>query len=177
MHEFNAPAERWLPIPGVPGYEVSDLGRVRSVDRVRTYPGGYAKFLRGRLRKPSVDRLGRHRLPLPTPEGGTKTWQVHALVLTAFVGPAPAGLVACHNNGNPSDNRLANLRWDTLAANTQDSVLHGTHANAGKTHCAQGHEYSDANTIQRPNGGRDCRECRRKAVRNSMRRRRAAEKE
>jgi hypothetical protein len=32
----------------------------------------------------------------------------------------------CHNNGVKTDNRLANLRWDTRAANIQDAKRHGT---------------------------------------------------
>lgn len=50
---------------------------------------------------------------------------VHRLVLTAFVGPCPDGMEACHNNGSPTDNRLCNLRWDTRRANQADKVLHG----------------------------------------------------
>jgi hypothetical protein len=51
---------------------------------------------------------------------------IHVLVLTAFVSPRPSGMVACHNNGNRSDNRVENLRWDTLASNSADRYLHGT---------------------------------------------------
>ena len=169
-------AETWKSIPGHPGYEVSDLGRVRSVDRVRPYPGGYSKTLRGKPRQPSRDRAGRLRVPLPSPEGGTRTWLIHALVLTAFVGPRPEGMDGCHNNGDHTDNRLSNLRWDTKSENMLDAVRHGTHFNASKTHCAQGHEYSPENTIYRKQSGRGCRECARKAIREAMRRRRAAER-
>lgn len=31
----------------------------------------------------------------------------------------------CHNNGDPFDNHLSNLRWDTRKANAADSVRHG----------------------------------------------------
>lgn len=51
---------------------------------------------------------------------------VHRLVLEAFVGPCPAGMEGCHNNGCPSDNRLQNLRWDTRLANNADKIRHGT---------------------------------------------------
>jgi hypothetical protein len=51
---------------------------------------------------------------------------VHALVLEAFVGPRPEGFDACHNNGNKTDNRLENLRWDTKSANSLDKRRHGT---------------------------------------------------
>ena len=47
---------------------------------------------------------------------------------------------------------------------------------AAITHCKHGHPYDEANTINRPNGRRGCRECTRKAVRECMRRRRARER-
>lgn len=173
----DSTTERWKPVPGHPGYEVSDCGRVRSVDRVRLYPGGYTKSLRGKVLRPSHDKTGRARIPLPLPDGGTKMWQIHALVLTAFVGPRPDEATdGCHNNGNCTDNRLTNLRWDTKSGNMMDTIQHGTHFNASKTHCAHGHEFTPENTIQRKSSGRGCRECTRKAIRESMRRRRAAER-
>lgn len=51
----------------------------------------------------------------------------HRLVLEAFVGPCPVGLLCCHADGNPANNRLSNLRWDTQAANVEDAKRHGTH--------------------------------------------------
>lgn len=53
---------------------------------------------------------------------------VHSVVLRAFVGPCPSGMVACHNNGNSLCNRLRNLRWDTQAKNNLDQARHGTRA-------------------------------------------------
>lgn len=52
--------------------------------------------------------------------------KVHRLVLEAFVGPRPEGMECCHYNGDPADNRLENLRWDTSKGNTSDSIRHGT---------------------------------------------------
>lgn len=53
--------------------------------------------------------------------------KVHQLVLEAFVGLCPDGMEACHNDGNPENNDLHNLRWDTRSENTKDAVKHGTH--------------------------------------------------
>lgn len=103
-------AERWLPIPGWPAYEVSDLGRVRKGARIlrqsENYPGGYPRVA---LHGPS----------------GFRTELVHILVLTAFVGPRPPGMFACHTDDNRNDNRLANLRWATPAENCADAVVNG----------------------------------------------------
>jgi hypothetical protein len=60
-------------------------------------------------------------------------YYVHELVLTAFVGPRPVGMETCHNDGNPLNNHLTNLRWDTHQANQLDRNRHGT-SNAGERH-------------------------------------------
>jgi hypothetical protein len=52
---------------------------------------------------------------------------VHRLVLETYVGPCPEGMEACHNDGNPKNNNLSNLRWDTRKANHADAIKQGTH--------------------------------------------------
>lgn len=60
---------------------------------------------------------------------------VHVLVLETFVGPRPKFYHGCHNNGVPFDNRLENLRWDTVKSNADDRKKHGTNIYAqGETH-------------------------------------------
>lgn len=115
-------AERWLPVTGFEGlYEVSDLGRVRSLPR-QTVKG----VMGGRVLKPSTTGPGYffvslHRSNIPTAR------TVHRLVLEAFVGPCPAGMEACHGRGGQLDNRLANLTWGTKEKNNgPDKVRDGT---------------------------------------------------
>lgn len=113
--------EIWKDIPGFDGrYQVSSMGRVRS----HMYP-------RARILKQVINARGRPKinLYLVGEPGNAVTREVHRLVLEAFVGPCPDGMEACHNNGNPLDNRLSNLRWDTHSANAVDKRFHGT---AGK---------------------------------------------
>ena len=51
------PLERWRPVPGYVGcYEVSDQGRVRSVDRVITRRNGMRYRARGRVLRPALHR-------------------------------------------------------------------------------------------------------------------------
>lgn len=153
--------ERWLPVVGWDGYyEVSDLGNVRSVDRVITRSDGQERFWSGRQLQHGFNRhgypmvhLSRHSSPI--------TKKVHHLVLEAFVGPRPDGMEACHNNGDRSDPSLSNLRWDTPSANQRDSVIHGHHWAANKTHCPSGHPYDESNTKRIPSRpkARYCRAC------------------
>lgn len=108
-------AEQWRPTEGIPGYEVSDRGRLRSL-------------LRGnpRLVKGWIDRDGYLRVSLWVRRSYVNRL-VHRLVATAFNGPSPEGLpVCCHNDGNKSNNRPENLRWATQAQNIADKALHGT---------------------------------------------------
>lgn len=107
--------ERWMEIDGFNGrYQVSDLGRVRSNygDRWRVLSAWLSK--------------GYPQVHLSI---GGKTYArcVHCLVLEAFVGPRPGSdYDACHNDGNPENNRLSNLRWDTRSGNFLDKRRHGT---------------------------------------------------
>jgi hypothetical protein len=68
---------------------------------------------------------------------GSPFMLVHRLVLSAFAGPCPEGMEACHYNGNPADNRLCNLRWDTRKANHADKVRHGRSARGERNFLAK----------------------------------------
>jgi len=105
--------ETWKVIPGYEGlYEVSDQGNVKT----------FRRGANGRLLKPG--RMPRGHLSVALGRGNSQC--VHKLVLLAFVGPAPDKHECCHNNGNPADNRLENLRWGTRSENIRDAVRHGT---------------------------------------------------
>lgn len=84
---------------------------------------------------------------------------VHRLVLEAFVGPCPEGMEGCHGDGDPTNNSLGNLRWDTATSNQLDKVRHGTHHNAAKEACIHGHPFDSGNTYIRSDGKRQCRTC------------------
>lgn len=111
-----------------PSYEVSDGGVVCSVERdlwmVRYGEPYYTKRKRREL-KPRIIRGGYAVVRLYR-DGDGVDFIVHRLVLTAFVGPCPNGMECCHNDGDPSNNRLENLRWATPKENGEDKVRHGT---------------------------------------------------
>jgi DNA-binding XRE family transcriptional regulator len=56
----------------------------------------------------------------------TYIFPIGHLVLFAFEGPCPENCEMCHNDGNPTNDCIENLRWDTHAANMQDASRHGT---------------------------------------------------
>ena len=122
--------ENWQPIPGYPHYQVSDKGRVRSLDRTVTGKNGTPRRLTGKILTPYPDSNGRLRVKL-SHNGHHEQSMVHQLVAMAFHGKRPTGKVVCHNNGNHQDNRAKNLRYDTMSENMLDSVRHGTHNSCG----------------------------------------------
>lgn len=162
----DAEQEEWRPIPSWCGdYEASDLGRIRSVDRVlaRADTGRGTLYRKpGRILKSGVDPDGHTRVVLCRDQK-MFTRKVHRLVLEAFVGPCPDGMECCHNNGDPADNRLDNLRWDTLSSNAYDRVEHGVHNMARRDRCNHGHLFAGAN-LTTSNGYRSCRACRQARV-------------
>jgi len=60
-------------------------------------------------------------------EGYSKMHAIHRLVAEAFLGPCPEGLEVAHNDGDPRNPRLENLRYTTRSDNNMDKVKHGTH--------------------------------------------------
>jgi len=117
--------EIWKPIPGFPGYDVSDHGRVRSYYARGGNGTGKKWHLSGtpqRNLSPSASRseVGYLGIQLCA-NGNSRYTKIAPLVLLAFVGPCPDGMEVCHNDGDPKNNHLSNLRYDTHAANILDA--------------------------------------------------------
>ena len=119
-------AEIWKDIPGYEGlYQASTEGRIRSVDhRVRLVAHGKetTRLSPGRVLRPGGRKDGHLSVMLGHNAHGS---QVHQLVMLTFVGPAPEGCEVCHNDGNPANNALENLRYDTRSENIKDVVRQG----------------------------------------------------
>lgn len=132
----DLPGEIWKPVVGYEGlYEVSNIGRVKSLDRTVRWRDGH-RAVRSRLIKYGVNHRGYFTAHLCRDGIHNKRF-VHVLVLEAFVGPRPDGMECCHGNGIRTDNRLLNLRWDTRSANRNDSRAHGTMPIGSKHHNAK----------------------------------------
>jgi hypothetical protein len=108
--------KQWKPVLGFTMYAVSDRGDVFSLHNMRELvpvvrSNGYLHvclFERGK-----------------TPDSGRQV-SIHRLVLEAFVGPCPDGMLAAHADGTRTNNRLSNLRWTTQKDNMADAKRHGT---------------------------------------------------
>lgn len=110
--------ERWLPVVGWEGvYEVSDLGSVRSVDRVvRNWPHG-ERVVRGRQLKPNVRGNGYAYVQLCSPGRKKRLVSIHRLVAAAFLGTPSGTFHVNHLDGEKLNNQALNLEWCTPRQN------------------------------------------------------------
>lgn len=116
----------YRPVEGFPGYRVGNDGTVwsrfrrRGVGQYRTPDGPYV------LLRPQPSNKGHLRVQLyRQSDAASPRVLVHHLVLNAFIGPCPSGMEACHGDGNPANNRVDNVRWDTRTENRADRARHG----------------------------------------------------
>lgn len=117
--------EEWRSVVGHPMYEVSNLGNVRSWKN-----GRYGSRLTPKPHARSIDKFGYWRVMFTE---NNKSYQclLHAVMLTAFVGPRPTTepdgrWEGAHLDGNPLNCHLSNLQWVTHRENESHKELHGT---------------------------------------------------
>jgi hypothetical protein len=131
--------EIWKPITQIKknneififeGYEVSNLGRVR------TYKPKYGKVSKSSslsgLNRPlkknptlitgRTDKQGYMQLCLSDINKKRHNIRIHVVVMQTFIGFPEEGLMVCHFNDIKTDNRLENLRYDTSKRNHQDRI-------------------------------------------------------
>ena len=109
--------EIWKPIKDYEGlYEISNLGRVRSLDREVVNSVGRKQYYKGKILKGGKLR-GYLRVTLFDKNKKRKTFQVHVLVAHAFVDGWFEGAEIDHINTIRDDNRSENLKWVTHTEN------------------------------------------------------------
>lgn len=118
--------EQWKDICGYEGvYQVSNLGHVRSLDRVNCY----GRRVCGRLRRPCLNRNG--YLYVNLRKGGkTRNMLIHRLVADAFIENHNNLSTVNHKNEDKQDNRADNLEWMSLT----DNLRYGTHTERAAAH-------------------------------------------
>lgn len=115
--------EQWKPVKGFDGYEVSNLGRIRSKTRkvahrnsTRTYHG-----------KVLSQRMGGSGYLFVTlsKEGEQFSRYVHRLVAYAFVDGHFDGAQVNHKDGDKTNNKASNLEWVTQSQNMSHAHTNG----------------------------------------------------
>lgn len=117
--------EVWKDIKGYEGlYQVSNLGKVRSLDRYKYTNGRYGKMkakIKGRLLKPCINHDGYEEIVL-SKDGKSKMYRLHRIVAETFIINQYEKLQVNHINGNKIDNRSVNLEWTTPKENIEHAL-------------------------------------------------------
>jgi len=110
--------ETWKDVPGYEGYyQVSDIGRVRSLDRNIVYVDGKRRLIKGRIIIGSAQKG--YKITTLRGRGCGRSFKFSQLVAMAFLNHKPNGMkvVVDHINGDRSDDRVKNLRIVTNREN------------------------------------------------------------
>lgn len=114
--------EIWKAITDFEGfYEVSNLGNVRSCQRIRKSKAESISVVQGKTLHPKFDKDGYKEVAL-CKDGKMYFKRVHRLVASAFI-PNPNNYpVINHIDENPSNNCVSNLEWCSISYNNKYSV-------------------------------------------------------
>ena len=129
--------EIWKDIPGWEGlYQASNLGRIRSLDKMVWNHQGYT-LKKGRILTPNKNTY--RKTPYcyirlcDSARKLQKSLALHVLVCKTFNGPKPEHINGDHNvncmhlNGNSLDNRASNLAWGTHKENMNEATCRASH--------------------------------------------------
>ena len=110
--------EVWKGIKGYEGlYQVSNMGRVKSLDRTAIDKAGRKRHYKGRILKPVISSDGYLRVFLCNGRGKQKDCFVHRLVCEAFHKNPKNKPCVNHIDENKTNNTASNLEWCTVKEN------------------------------------------------------------
>lgn len=123
----------WKTIPGYSDYEISNLGTIRSVERIKRYKSGRVISLKSKEKKLRVHPVnGFLMTDLVNDEGKRSTVYPHKAVAQAFIPnkrPKKQKIVI-HIDGDYSNNSIENLRWSTYSESFKISFQTGKRDNS-----------------------------------------------
>ena len=123
--------EVWKPIPTYEGiYEISNLGRIRSLSREEFVEGRHPQgVLRRRKEKFLSLREGLYKTVCLYKNGRGRQFTVHRLVALIFLGHPPEGMTEVnHLDEDRHNNSVENLEWTTRRGN----ALHSSYKQRGE---------------------------------------------
>lgn len=121
--------EVWKTIPEFPNYKASNLGRVKSIDRLDTI----GRPRKGKILSPSFDQKKYHQVVVYK-DGKPYTRKVHRLIALAFI-PNPENKPEVnHKNLDSLDNSVGNLEWCTASENQKHVYANGARCIKGDNH-------------------------------------------
>lgn len=126
MKTFKVENEEWKDIPGIKNYQASNLGRIRSLDRLITSKIINGPFLKsGRVLKTSLNNITGYRFVHIKINNKRKHLLVHRLIAITFIPNPENKRCVNHKNSIRDDNRLVNLEWATHSENVKYGFKYG----------------------------------------------------
>jgi hypothetical protein len=122
MKDLKFICEEWRNIPDFEGYQVSSLGKIRGIDRLKRGRSGL-RLTRGQEMKQILNKKGYPEVRLR--KNGTHTRLVHKLVSSAFLVKSEGCTQINHINGIKTDNSVINLEWVTQSENQKHAYKLG----------------------------------------------------
>jgi len=120
--------ENWKQIEGFNGYEVSNKGNFR---RWHRWPNKNGEMTYTMLKLNKLNKKNYYLIRL-SKDAKQYGFLAHRLVANAFI-PNPLNLpVVMHGDDNGFNNCVSNLKWGTIAENTQDAFNNGLIKNIGR---------------------------------------------
>ncbi|HIS18358.1 MAG TPA: HNH endonuclease [Candidatus Coprovivens excrementavium] len=125
-------SEVWKDISGYEGlYQVSDLGNVKSLDRISVSSDNKVRNLKGLMLKQPLNVNGIPYVTL-SKNGKRQKHTTHKIVALTFIGERPEGYQVLHRDGDCLNNKLCNLSYDTQSQNMIDMYRYGKKNGSGK---------------------------------------------
>lgn len=139
--------EVWKDIKGYEGsYQVSSIGRVRSLDRLITHMnmGIIRKHLyKGKILKPILEPDGYLSVSLYKKGSSTKKFRIHRLVCESFISNPNNYPIINHKDENKTNNMVENLEWCDYSYN---NTYNDKHIKIGLKH--RGHKHSEESKLK-----------------------------
>lgn len=117
--------EVWKDIEGYPNYQISNFGKVKSVERETYIKDRVLAHRKEKILKGYIDKKGYHLVCLYNKNQKVKTFRVHRLVAKYFIHNTENKSQVNHKDGNKLNNYFENLEWCTNYENIQHAIKKG----------------------------------------------------
>lgn len=150
----NLENEIWKDCKGYENlYQVSNLGRIKSLNKIRVNHTGGMWVQQEKILKGKYDGCNYLTVHLKTPSGKDKIERIHRLVAIAFIDNPERKPEVNHKNSVRDDNRVENLEWVTHQENIEHSSQEN-HKSKNNILCiTTGEVFNTSNDAAKKNGG------------------------